>query len=148
MQISERWQELKDARHEAERAALTGQEPKTPHTISIGTKIGLCLLVDFSDDPATMPSDEIDNFCNADFYENYGNNGSVKMYFKYNSNGLLTYSNILAGYVRVAQPKSYYNDTSQSCFYRGNLLVRDAIAALRALPNYSSEILPTLAPLT
>ena len=148
LEISQRWQELKNARHAAETATLTASAPKTVATLSVGTRIGLCLLADFSDDVATMPSTEIFNFCNADFYEDYGNNGSVKMYFKYNSNGLLTYSNIVAGYVRLPRPKSYYNDTSQSCFFQGNLVVRDAIAALRALPNYTTQILPTFGPLS
>jgi len=101
--------------------------------------------VDFDSDVATVPPEEMFNFCNADSYTGFGNNGSVKQYFLDNSNGQFTYSNVVTAFIRIPtslHPKSYYNDTSQSCFYQGNLLVRDAIAMMKALPNYQSEILP------
>ena len=43
-----------------------------------GNKVGLTLLVDFEDDPATIPPAEIEQFLNGDNYTGYGNNGSVK----------------------------------------------------------------------
>ena len=49
----------------------------------------------------TIPQAEIVNFCNGDNYTGYGNNGSVKKYFYDNSNGLLTYSNVVTIYIRV-----------------------------------------------
>ena len=51
----------------------------------------------FDDDPATIPQADIVDFCNGDSYTGYGNNGSVKKYFRDNSNGTLTYSNVVFG---------------------------------------------------
>jgi len=49
---------------------------------TLGTKVGLTLLVDFDDDPATVSRTAVDAFCNGDDYTSYGNNGSVKQYFR------------------------------------------------------------------
>ena len=104
------------------------------------------LLIDFDDDPATVPQAEIINFCNGDSYTGFGNNGSVKKYYLDNSNGALTYSNVVTVYIRVPNslhPKSWYDDTSKDCGSQGNLLVRDALTILKAQPNYATQILPT-----
>ena len=64
---------------------------------------------------------------------------------------MLTYSNVVTIYIRIPNslhPKSWYNDTSKSCGGQGNLLIRDAIVIMKALPNYNTEILPTFEGLT
>lgn len=145
--ISKRWSQLKTAGRTAEANALSAP----PSFTTIGTKVGLCLLIDFDDDPATIPQAEIVNFCNSDNYTDYGNNGSIKKYFQDNSGGLLTYSNVVTIYIRIPNslhPKSYYNDTSQDCGDQANLLIRDAISIMKALPNYTTEILPAFDALT
>ena len=122
-----------------------------PSFTTTGTKVGLTLLIDFDDDTNTVPRAEIINFCNGDAYTGYGNNGSVKKYYQDNSNNLLIYTNIVTAYVRLPNtlhPKSYYNDTSKSCGYQANYLIRDAIAVLKALPNYATEIAPVFSNLT
>jgi M6 family metalloprotease-like protein len=122
-----------------------------PSFTTTGTKVGLTLLIDFDDDTNTIPRAEIINFCNGDAYTGYGNNGSVKKYYQDNSNNLLTYTNIVTAYVRLPNtlhPKSYYNDTSKDCGYQANYLIRDAIAVLKALPNYATEIAPVFSNLT
>lgn len=147
MQISTRWKNLKRTTPDS----TTTASAVTPPASTIGTKIGLCLLIDFDDENAFIPREEIFNFCNADFYENYGNNGSVKKYFQDNSNGLLTYSNVVTAYIRIPNSlhrRSYYNDVGQSCFLQGNLLLKDAIDVMKALPNYESQILPAFNSLT
>ncbi len=149
MQVSTRWQELKATRRKSENVERLSAAGVT--STSTGTKVGLCLLIDFEDEPWTIPKEEISDFCNADFYEGYGNNGSVKSYFYDNSGGLLIYSNLVVGYIRIPNslhPRSYYDDTSQSCFRQGNLLIRDAISVMRGWPNYTSEILPQFQALT
>ncbi len=146
---SERWRERKAALRAAESAAADGRTILSPPTFTTtGTKVGLCLLIDFSDDTNTISRAEIINFCNADAYTGYGNNGSVKKYFQDNSNGLLTYTNIVTVYIRMVQPKTYYNDTSKDCGEQGNLLIKDAVAIMKALPNYAAEIAPAFANLT
>lgn len=146
---SERWRARKSALQAAEAAATDGPVALSPPAYTTtGTKVGLCLLIDFSDDVATVPKASIVDFCNGDAYTGYDNNGSVKKYFQDNSNNTLTYTNIVTVYVRMVQPKTYYNDTSKDCGDQGNLLVRDAIAILKALPNYATEIAPAMANLT
>jgi M6 family metalloprotease-like protein len=147
MQISERWAQRKAAWQQAEAEG----ESRPPGTTTTGNKLGLCLLIDFDDDPATVPQAQIVDFCNGDNYTGYGNNGSVKKYYQDNSGGLLTYSNVVTIYIRIPNslhPKSYYNDTSKDCGAQGNLLIRDAIAVMKSLPNYTTEILPAFDALT
>jgi len=155
MQVSTRWKAMKGKRRQAELAAeeqggSSGLQlqPSPPSSTTTGTKVGLCLLIDFSDDPATIPEAEIVSFCNDDSYTGYGNNGSVKKYYLDNSNNLLTYTNVVTIYIRALQPKTYYNNTSKDCGQQARLLIADAIAVMKALPNYSTEILPTFSALT
>lgn len=157
---SERWAEqkqlMRDARLEAAQARAAAvangveyaPECAPPSTTTTGSKVGLCLLIDFSDDPGTISKASIESFCNGDAYTGYGNNGSIKKYFYDVSNGLLTYTNVVTAYVRVPYSKSHYCDTSEDAGLQANLLIRDAITAMKALPNYETEILPTFAGLT
>lgn len=145
MEIVTRWESLKALQRAAEAAGPAQAPPVLP---TVGVKVGLCLLIDFEDEPATVPRSEIEAFCNADQYTRYGNNGSVKKYFQDVSNGLLTYSNLVTVYVRVPRPKTYYNDVSKDAGEQANELIRDAVAALKSLPNYQTEILPTFEGLT
>lgn len=103
-----RWRQRKAAMHAAAAPAAAGTASaggivpqSAPGQTTTGTKLGLCLLVDFDDDPATIPQADIINFCNGDSYNGYGNNGSVKKYFQDVSNGLLTYSNVVTIYIRI-----------------------------------------------
>ena len=154
MGVGQRWKEIKAALQQREAQAggsigtPDGPQPSPPTGTTTGNKLGLTLLVDFDDEPATVPQAEILNFCNGDNYTSYGNNGSVKKFYYDNSNGLLTYSNVVTIYIRVPQPKTYYNDTAIDCGAQGRLLVTDAINAMKALPNYTTEILPTFNTLT
>jgi M6 family metalloprotease-like protein len=146
-ETSLRWSQLKAAR----RPAASGIDPYPPGSTTTGTKVGLCLLIDFDDDPATIPQASIVDFCNGDNFTGYGNNGSVKKYFQDNSGGWLTYSNVVTVYIRIPNslhPKSYYNNVTNNCGTQANLLIQDAIAIMKALPNYTTEILPAFDALT
>lgn len=125
---------------------LGGPVYAPPGSTTLGNKVGLCMLVDFPDDPATIPAANVDAFCNGDNYTGYGNNGSVKEYFWDVSNQRLRYTNIVTVYLRVPHPKTYYNDPDNAD--GSNEFVKDAIDALKALPNYQSEIWPQLQTLT
>ncbi|MBI3985281.1 MAG: M6 family metalloprotease domain-containing protein [Lentisphaerae bacterium] len=154
MDIPGRWKAMKAARRDEEHARREGAVlPARPSPETTGTRVGLCLLIDFDDDPATVPQSDIVDFCNGDAYTGFGNNGSVKKYFQDNSGGLLTYSNVVTAYVRIPNslhPKSYYVDVSVANNYitNGQHLIRDALTVLKALPNYTAEILPTFEALT
>ncbi len=149
LQVESRWQTMKAA---SQSLALTSQGPGTggiietpapPTSTTTGTKVGLCLLVDFSDAPASIAQAEIINFCNGTNYTNYGNHGSVRQYYYDVSNGLLTYTNIVTIYIRAPQLKTNYNDTAVGEGTEGRKLLTDIIATMKALPNYATEILPT-----
>lgn len=152
VQIQKRWTAQKAALHQmGPQAKGLGPDPGPPPSTTTGLKLGLTLLIDFDDDPATVPQAEIINFCNGDAYTGFGNNGSVKKYFLDNSNDLLTYSNVVTVYIRIPNslhPKSWYNNPAYDCGDQGNKLVGDAIQVMKALPNYYSEILPAFADLT
>lgn len=151
MGIDRQWKARKAALRQAEAAAGEYPAKSPPSYATTGTKVGLTLLIDFDDDPATIPLAEIIDFCNGDNYTGYANNGSVKQYFLDNSNGQLTYSNVVTIYIRIPNtlhPKSYYNDTTKDCGAQANLLIRDAISVMRSLPNYATEILPAFANLS
>jgi len=156
--LSQSWNELKAERRQAVLAAAqadaeAGIEPGVESgpillEATTGQKFGMTVLVDFSDDVATVPQAQVVNFCNGDNYTNNGNNGSVKKYFYDVSGGLLTYSNVVTVYLRVPRPKTYYNDTDVGCGTCGRRLLTDALSTLMALPNYPTEILPTFNNLT
>ncbi len=148
MHVQARWEARKAVLNQTQYSP-NGQILSSPVGFTTtGNKVGLTLLVDFSDDVGTIPQNEVFNYCNADNYTGFGNNGSVKQFYYDNSGGLLVYSNVVTAYVRVPQPKTYYNDTTKDAGTQGNILIKDALDALKALPNYNTAILPTLANLT
>jgi M6 family metalloprotease-like protein len=149
MQTGARWQARKAQHRAIRQAALQGAPSAAPPAYtSVGTKTGLCLLIDFPDDEKSVSQESIDGFCNGDNYNGDGNNGSVKQYFLDNSNNLLTYTNVVTAYIRMVKTKGYYNDISKDCGSQGNLLIRDALDILKKLPDYTSKILPTFSGLT
>jgi M6 family metalloprotease-like protein len=148
---STRWKTLKSATSKrlapaAYSTTATGPVYSPPGNTTLGNKVGLCLLVDFSDDQATILQSQIDDFCNGDNYTEFGNNGSVKQYFLDVSNQRMCYTNIVTVYLRVPHPKTYYNDPVNTD--AANELVKDALDVLKALPNYDTEIWPRLQTLT
>jgi M6 family metalloprotease-like protein/uncharacterized repeat protein (TIGR01451 family) len=146
MQTTTRWQALKDAGQQFNKKTA-GQFSPPPFTTT-GLKVGLTLLVDFSDDPATVPQASIVEYLNGDNYTGFGNNGSVKSYFFDNSNGQLTYTNVVTIYIRAPQPKTVYNDTTKDAGDQANILIKEALDTLKALPNYTTDILPLFDALT
>lgn len=147
-----RWTALKNTRLQTETLMEEGpvlMSPPASHTL--GQKMGLTLLIDFDNDPATITKANIEQFCNGDAYTGFGNNGSVKKYYLDNSGGLLIYSNAVTAYIRIPNslhPKSYYNDISKDCGLQARLLIQDAITIMKARPDYVSDILPTFAAVT
>jgi len=75
----------------------------------VGEIKGLTMLVDFSDKPATISSNEVNNYCNATGYAGFNNYGSVKDYFYDVSDKKLTYTNHVTPYYRAKYPKLSYD---------------------------------------
>jgi M6 family metalloprotease-like protein len=82
----------------------------TPINHVAGTIMGLCIVIDFSDYPGSLPMSEFNDFCNDLNYSNYGNNGSLRSFYHDISGGLLDYQNVVFGYFRAPQPFSYYDN--------------------------------------
>ena len=121
----ERKEELRAVRMMAARG---GPAFAPPQRTTIGDYVGLCLLIDFSDVPATIARDEVERFCNQPGYNGFGNNGSVRDYFFDNSLGRLRYTNVVTPYYRAKQPKSYYTDRNVEMGVRARELIREALA--------------------
>ena len=108
-------------------AAAGGPLMAPPERTTIGDYVGLCLLIDFADVPATIPRDEVERFCNQVGYDGFGNNGSVHDYFLAQSIGRCRYTNIVAPYYRAKHPKSYYTDPAIPMGQRARELIREAL---------------------
>ncbi len=78
---------------------------KSEPGIVSGAIKGLCIVVDFSDEPGTLPMDEFESFCNDMDYSNFGNNGSLRKYYYDISGGIVDYQNFVFGYFRA--PKTF-----------------------------------------
>ncbi|HON65896.1 MAG TPA: M6 family metalloprotease domain-containing protein [Phycisphaerae bacterium] len=120
----------REAAAEAERAILldAGITTANPAPPSTGNVKGICLIVDFSDDVATVPRSSIDSYLNQVGYTGYGNNGSVRDYFYAVSDGKLTYTNYVpAAYYRAQKPKTYYEDENVSYGTRARELITEAL---------------------
>jgi M6 family metalloprotease-like protein/uncharacterized repeat protein (TIGR01451 family) len=148
MQVQSRWHARLAAQKQVQYGAQGQVLYSPPDFTTTGTKVGLTLLVDFSDDVGTIPQAEVISFCNGDNYTGFGNNGSIKQYYSDISGGLLTYTNVVTVYIRVPQPKTFYNDVTKDSGTNANLLIKDALDALKALPNYTTDILPAFNNLT
>ncbi len=113
-------------------AAAGGPLLAPPQRQTVGDFVGLCLLIDFSDAPATIVRDEVDRFCNQPGYAGFGNNGSVSDYFRDNSIGRCRYTNIVAPYYRALRPKTYYTNPAIPQPQRAVELIKEAMAHHKA----------------
>jgi M6 family metalloprotease-like protein len=96
-----------------------------------GAAQGLCLLVDFPDDPATIPAANIASFLNQTGYAGYGNNGSVYDYYFDVSDGAFSFHNTVpVAYHRASKPKPYYVDPAIPFGLRARELIIEALTAL------------------
>ncbi len=112
--------------------ALGGPLSAPPLRTTVGDFVGLCLLIDFSDEPGTISRAEVENFCNQQGYSGFGNGGSVSDYFRDNSIGRCRYTNIVANYYRAQHPKSHYTDRNIEQGVRARQLIVEALNHLKA----------------
>ena len=78
--------------------------------LSTGVVRGLTILVDFPDLPAQVTAEEVSALLNDDSYTANGNYCSVRHYFRLMSSGLLDYSNVVVGPIRLSHDQRYYVD--------------------------------------
>jgi M6 family metalloprotease-like protein len=110
--------------------------------------VGLTILVQFPDDPETAWTDptnfpttaaKIERFCNEIGYADDGNTGSVRDYFSDQSQGALSYTQLVTPIITLPYPRNYYNyadypdNTALSSVAKaGRALISDAVDALKA----------------
>jgi M6 family metalloprotease-like protein len=103
-----------------------------PTRETVGTFVGLTLLIDFADHPATITREQVEAFCNEPGYNGFGNNGSVRDYFYDVSDGKLEYTNFVAPYYRARHNRDYYTDRQVPYTQRAIELIREALDHLMA----------------
>lgn len=81
----------------------------TPINPVSGNIKGLCIVVDFSDEPGTLPMSDFVDFCNSLNYNTFGNNGSLRQFYSDISGGLLDYENEVFGYYRAPLTFAQYD---------------------------------------
>lgn len=119
---------------------LDGEEtptvkPGPPGNQTVGDQVGLCILVEFSDQPGTFTPAQVDAHLNQPTgYTAFGNACSVNEYFRIQSGGKVNYTNIVTAYVTVPHPKSYYDDGSANNWgnSKSQELINDALDVLIA----------------
>lgn len=140
MNQTERWSALK-----ARNLGMGPRKHAPPNFQTLGVKCGLTILIDFEDERGTFTREEISEFLNGDHYTQSGNNGSVKQYFADVSGGRLTFTNVVTPYITISNsvhPRSYYNDPTKNGFQQCQYLIRDALNAMKKLPNFTNDFLP------
>jgi len=119
---------VNSARAEMWNPPANGEKINYPIPASTGQVRGVALLIDFSDDPATMDPAEVEQFLNQQGYSGYGNNGSVRDYYHDVSGGQLELTHELTPYYyRAAHAKAYYQDPTQSPGWRARQLILEAL---------------------
>jgi len=113
---------------ELETKAALGFSPEITYAPNNGVVRGICLIVDFPDQPGTITPGEVSNFCNQIGYNNSGNNGSICDYFFDVSDGYLTYTNFVPNvYYRASHNKSYYDNPNEAAGPKARELILEAL---------------------
>ncbi len=93
-----------------------------------GNVKGICLIVDFPDEPYSIAPSDVYDFCNKVGYDKNGNNGSVHDYFYDVSGTNLNYTNYVPQiYYRAQRNKTYYDDPYETYGIRASELVIEAL---------------------
>lgn len=88
----------------------TAVTTKSHYAAPKGKIHSLTLLVDFSDVPAPVTKEEVEDWLNKEGFNRDGCNGSVRDYYLDVSNGQLDLTNEVFGWYRAKHPKSWYEN--------------------------------------
>jgi M6 family metalloprotease-like protein len=130
-----RWEERAAERHMVLRSIspeTMGPSAAPPPGATVGTYVGLCILIEFPDVPGTIAQSEVENFCNQVGYSGFGNNGSVRDYFFDVSDNKLTYTNLVTHYYTAANNRAHYTDPTIAYGTRARELITEALDDLVA----------------
>jgi M6 family metalloprotease-like protein len=128
-----RWEERRERTKEAQRLAMMspGLFRAPPKEETKGEYVGLCIPIQFPDDPGSISQSEIEDFCNKKGYNGFGNAGSVYDYFYDVSSGKLKYTNIVAPYYTAKNSKDYYTNRNIPHPDRAMELIEEAVSDLK-----------------
>jgi M6 family metalloprotease-like protein len=99
------------------------------------TTYGLTMIVDFSDQAASFPAEQITDWLNKPGFTMGGTKGSVRDYYYDISNGKFLLVNDVVGYYRAKNPKSYYE--AGSGYNRAAELVGEVVAYFDPTVNFA-----------
>lgn len=111
-----------------------------------GGRVGLMILAQFPDDPATLANDptnfpvpqlKMERYSNEIGYTDDGNTGSIRDYFSDQSLGNLDFTQVVTAIITLPQPRNYYNFSN----YPTNTLYLDAGTAGRRLVTDATAVL-------
>lgn len=154
----EEWQKRVEAARQKRQANLSPTEPQnalaepagaeTVEYAVTGGYVGLTILVQFPDDPATGTTDptnfpttrtKVERYCNELGYTDDGNTGSVRDYFSDQSLGAVDYTQEVTQIVTLPHPRNWYNYSDyptnsilQDNGLAGNQIVTHAVAELQS----------------
>jgi M6 family metalloprotease-like protein len=137
------------ANADADATQFTGDAQSQVNALAVsGGKVGLMILAQFPDDPATAANDPVNfpttqakmaRYSNEIGYTDDGNTGSIRDYFSDQSLGSLDFTQVVSVIITLPQPRSYYNFSNYptNTLYldagtAGRRLVTDAVAVLKA----------------
>jgi len=129
MGFRRRWEIRREERKARLRATMRSKGPLAapPPQATTGDYVGLCLLIQFPDVAGTITPQQVTDFCNAQGYTGFGNNGSVYDYFYDVSGGLFRYTNVVTAYYTAAHNRSYYSDPGVTLGTRARELILEAL---------------------
>lgn len=113
-------------------SATTSADARPASTVTVGNYLGLCILIKFPDVAASISQQEVSNFCNLPGYAGFGNKGSVRDYFYDNSQGKLTYTNVVTQYYTAAHNRSHYTNPEIDYGTRARELILEALNYLKS----------------
>lgn len=100
-----------------------------------GKIYGVVLLVDFSDDPAPVTKQNIEDWLNKEGFNGGGCSGSVRDYFMEISNGQVDFQNEVFGWYRAKKTKAYYDAGGD--YSRAEELMKEVLAAFDGQVDFS-----------
>jgi M6 family metalloprotease-like protein len=133
--VQPRWETRRQQRQrqrDGSSPSAEGTADDGPLAATTGSYVGLCLLIQFPDVSGTISRQDVTAFCNQAGYTGFGNNGSVRDYFRDVSEGRLTYTNHVTAYYTAKNNRSYYTDPNISYGTRARQLIVEALDHLKA----------------
>ncbi len=96
--------------------------------VTTGTRKGVVILINFTDETSTTTRQQVDDFCNKVGYSDFSNYGSAHDYYAAVSNGRLGYTCDVQDYITVDHDRAYY----AADYDKSTELVVEALTKLEA----------------